>query len=608
MAENQHQMYEEIPIETIEDDDFFDVLIIGGGPHALGLAARLREPFPASLYTDLEHSKLSFLKTRKKGRSTKLGGSDTTDTKILALDSNASAGWLGRWNGFFNHLQIPHLRSPMFFHPGPADVDGLEAFARRTGAEAACATSNGVENTKPTVGQSENGGDRKCRRSRALLGRPVNERDRASYFRPTTEVFQKFCQTELIKRYNLSEVIKHDTVTGILYSVLHVKTEGRGYGFTVTTSKGKKFGARFVVMSIGPQEFPIIPSCLIPSQRITDSHHGDGWCHSLWFAKGGNEEFKASVKQSSIDGSSIVVIGGGLTSAQIGELAIKKGAKKVILICRGYLKTKHYDFPLSWVTKYSNLEKMNFWQEDCREARLNMVRKARNGGSVNPSTLFQIKRRIAEGRLELLLHTTVQMAKRDKATGTWRLNLRTESPEASEPTFEQLENVRFVVASTGGKLDFGKIPFLQPLLQQMGSTELDQCNNSLNRMPPIIQGLPHITESLQWGERLPLFVMGGYAALELGPDAGNLSGSRNGAERVGSKLNELLEDEWSLDSNAIDHELNDKASSHSIPSHLNKVARVKRSSKRQKQIRMGARDRRAGNIGGWFDSLEEIDA
>ncbi|EGG13254.1 Hypothetical protein MELLADRAFT_86675 [Melampsora larici-populina 98AG31] len=592
--ENTHQAHQEVPIETIEDDDFFDVLIIGGGPHALGLAARLREPFPASLYTDLEHSKLSFLRTRRKSQSINLGRSDTDGihTKILALDSNASEGWLGRWNGFFNHLQIPHLRSPMFFHPGPSDVDGLEAFAKKTGAESACATSNGVENTKPTVGQSEKGGDRKCRRSRALLGRAVNERERASYFRPTTDLFQKFCQIELIKRYNLGEVIKHDTVTGIHYSILHVKTEGRGFGFTVTTSKGKKYGARFVVMSIGPQEFPIVPSCLIPSQSITDSHHGDGWCHSLWFSKGGNNEFKASVKQSSIDGGSIVVIGGGY-----------ERARKVILICRGYLKTKHYDFPLSWVTKYSNLEKMNFWQEDCREARLNMVRNARNGGSVNPSTLFQIKRRVAEGRLKVLLHTTVQTATRDKSTGTWSLKLRTESPEASEPVFEQMEDVRFIVASTGGKLNFCKIPFLQPLLQQMRNTELDQPNNSSNQIPPIIQGLPHLTESLQWGEQLPLFVMGGYAALELGPDAGNLSGSRSGAERVGSKLNELLEEEWPLDSNAINPEPNDKALHHS-----NKVSYVKRALKRQNKIHMGARDRRAGNIGGWFDSLKEIEA
>lgn len=29
-----------------------------------------------------------------------------------------------------------------------------------------------------------------------------------------------------------------------------------------------------------------------------------------------------------------------LTSAQIADLAIRKGARKVILICRGYLKSK----------------------------------------------------------------------------------------------------------------------------------------------------------------------------------------------------------------------------------------------------------------------------
>lgn len=63
--------------------------------------------------------------------------------------------WLGTWNCFFvseppnpspprhldtfnrslyrrrlqDILQIPHLRSPLFFHPHPADVDALKSYA-----------------------------------------------------------------------------------------------------------------------------------------------------------------------------------------------------------------------------------------------------------------------------------------------------------------------------------------------------------------------------------------------------------------------------------------------------------------------------------------------
>lgn len=39
------------------------------------------------------------------------------------------------------------------------------------------------------------------------------------------------------------------------------------------------------------------------------------------------------------------------------------------------------DFDLEWVSKYNNLEKAAFWQEDCRHARHDIITQARNGGS-----------------------------------------------------------------------------------------------------------------------------------------------------------------------------------------------------------------------------------
>lgn len=34
-----------------------------------------------------------------------------------------------KWNRLFSAYDIKTLRSPMFFHPGPEDRDGLKAFA-----------------------------------------------------------------------------------------------------------------------------------------------------------------------------------------------------------------------------------------------------------------------------------------------------------------------------------------------------------------------------------------------------------------------------------------------------------------------------------------------
>ena len=53
-------------------------------------------------------------------------------------------------------------------------------------------------------------------------------------------------------------------------------------------------------------------------------------------------------------------------------------------------------------------------------------------------------------------------------------------------------------------------------------------------------GLPEIGPTLRWAKDVPLYVMGGMAALQLGPDAVNLAGGLRGAVRISSELKERL--------------------------------------------------------------------
>ncbi|MEA5419149.1 hypothetical protein VB712_07895 [Spirulina sp. CCNP1310] len=48
---------------------------------------------------------------------------------------------------------------------------------------------------------------------------------------------------------------------------------------------------------------------------------------------------------------------------------------------------------------------------------------------------------------------------------------------------------------------------------------------------PWVGGLPVVDERLRW-EKLKVFVMGGWAALQVGPTARNLSGARMACERI----------------------------------------------------------------------------
>lgn len=53
-------------------------------------------------------------------------------------------------------------------------------------------------------------------------------------------------------------------------------------------------------------------------------------------------------------------------------------------------------------------------------------------------------------------------------------------------------------------------------------------------------GLPALTDDLMWREDVPLFLTGKFAALRLGPGAGNLEGARLGAERIAWAMGDLL--------------------------------------------------------------------
>jgi hypothetical protein len=161
-------------VVIVPDASFHPLVIVGAGPHSLALAARLSEPRPAALYTDLEHARLSWLqreqgqqrqesrekKHKKKTVKGHWGARKILDPDTITLASqgvgeggqgqgikvldSTSDRWLGRWHNYFEGLKIKTLRSPMLFHPSPADVDALVAYTRRMGRDAELTEINGV--------------------------------------------------------------------------------------------------------------------------------------------------------------------------------------------------------------------------------------------------------------------------------------------------------------------------------------------------------------------------------------------------------------------------------------------------------------------------------
>lgn len=156
----------------------------------------------------------------------------------------------------------------------------------------------------------------------------VDERDRKDYFTPSTGCFKDFCDG-CIQRYGLQEhVIRQETVSNINFDIFP-QVDPDAKVFAVETNHARHF-AKAVVLAMGAGK-PVIPAPF-PSKLPKSASH------AMWLAEGRvlSEELQAKVR--SRQHTSALVIGGGLTSAQIADCLVRKGVSKVHLVMRGSWK------------------------------------------------------------------------------------------------------------------------------------------------------------------------------------------------------------------------------------------------------------------------------
>jgi lysine/ornithine N-monooxygenase len=149
-------------------------------------------------------------------------------------------------------------------------------------------------------------------------------------------------------------------VTEVTYGPLHVLDHDivDGFHVTVRSAEGRleSFGARAVVFAVGPSSKICIPPAIaaaLPDELAVPKDpelpwartavQGEAWCHSAAFAMKDFSFLNEQVRDKIASGESttVVVIGGGLTSAQIVDLCVVSGVTRVILVCRSRIKVKH---------------------------------------------------------------------------------------------------------------------------------------------------------------------------------------------------------------------------------------------------------------------------
>ncbi|KAG5982186.1 hypothetical protein E4U55_002204 [Claviceps digitariae] len=504
------------------DNNVYDVIIVGAGPCGLAAAARLREHTPAALFTDEEHRRFHWINKYGKNVSLKHVRSGKLSTprrrikpeyKMMVLDSSDDK-WLGRWKELFSLYDISHLRSPMLWHVDPLDRDSLLAHAYSENRE------NELVEIRNCVGKEiskhakkKNARARHCgTKQEARVA--INLRERNDYYTPSQSLFCDHCE-HVASRYSLeSESIRKDTLTNLDYgTVMGVSVDDQSI-FTVETPT-KRFYSKAVVLAVGPANKPEIPK--MPSMP-TDLQNLRQACHSLQI-----KTFPDPVIQKRMTAgmaTNVLIVGGGLTSAQLTDLAIRKGVTKVWHIMRGPCRVKHFDVDLEWMGKYKNTEQARFWLADSDEERLEIIKSARGGGSFTPLFYKRLKKHIASGRLEMhektsLLDTRFEKIEEDR--GTWTVKT---DPPLDMPAFD------YIYFATGIQTDVSSLPYLETIQ---------------NKYPiRSFGGFPCINEDLMWTKDLPLYCVGRLSALQLGPAAPNIGGAKVGAERVAWSIEDTI--------------------------------------------------------------------
>ncbi|PON30040.1 hypothetical protein TGAM01_v201406 [Trichoderma gamsii] len=513
-----------------KEEEVYDVIIVGAGPCGLSTASRLREHTPAALFTDEEHRRYHWigkygkqisLKHVKSGKISQPHNSATCrpEYKMLVLDATDNK-WLGRWNRLFKTYDISHLRSPMLWHVDPLDRDALlaHAYAHQREDELVeirnCVGKEVSKHASKKKAKCRACGGKRIDRQEARID--INLRERNDYYTPSQSLFRDHCE-QVADRYNLGEkLIRKETLKDIDFGeVKGVSIDGAKL-FTITTDAARQHYAKTVVLAVGPANTPKIP--FLPSASPSLSGELPQACHSMQI-----KEFPDPLVQSRIAAgrcTNVLIIGGGLTSAQLAVLALRKGVTKIWHLMRGPLRVKHFDVDLTWMGKYKNAEHARFWSADSDLERLEIIKEARGGGSLTPLFYKKLKKCIASGNLELHTHTALVDAEMKEADGSHFWSIKTEPPIAGLPLFD------YMYFATGIQTDFTALPYLQTMLQKY----------------PIHGhgGFPCINEDLMWKDGVPLFLAGRLGALQLGPAAPNIGGAKIAAERVAWAIEDMI--------------------------------------------------------------------
>ncbi|KAM9816897.1 uncharacterized protein ACB057_002165 [Neosynchiropus ocellatus] len=530
-----------------------DVLIIGGGPHALTLATLLSHPDEGqdSLCTTNSSGPQPSCSKRHSGRRKKRIQSSEVSSPLegrahsprvkpqLSLRVVDSYGvWTTLWQSQFQALSIPHLRSHTLIHTDPLNKKSLQEFIVK---HKRSAELHSLPDQVFILDENAFFNDMRLgKKEQRRLNVSSTLKKSLSFSLPGTELCVDFFKNQ-VERYDLNKLLMKGTVLSITPliddpgaceaepEVCSDSTSKRELGtkkkvsrFQVKLHDGSLLEARRVVMATGPTRAQManIPSWVL---SIGESYPEERLQHTVQLMHQLTQQDSGEPKPQT-QGQRVMVVGGGLTSAHVVSLALQQGASHVTWVMRKYLQLKQFDVGdvESLVGRYSHVEhgiKMDgqaflrqFYNERSLRKRLAMIRQARKGGAVTPEAYIQIQPFILNGQVDLKPYCQVSEASWCYKGQTWSLSLSTGHHWTGD----------MIWLATGCKLDVQQDPLLSEVMKEFPIQVMD--------------GWPCISESLQWAEGCPLYLMGQYTALQVGPHAVNLAGGQAASVRIAKDI------------------------------------------------------------------------
>ncbi|XP_026233894.1 uncharacterized protein zgc:113276 [Anabas testudineus] len=572
-----------------------DVLIIGGGPHALTLASLLCSPDPdpkpghdstlsppcaepVGLQPNLEASNIKCCGGKKKKKKATKASIGLTLEEQLAKSSiserdvcpplslrvvDSYGEWTGLWESQFTALNIPHLRSHTLVHTDPLNKKSLQEFVLKYDRSAEL---HSLPDQVYILDKNAFFNDMRLgKKERKRLSVASTLRKSLFFSLPGTKLSVDFFKDQ-VERYNLGKVLIKGTVEKIVPvteqkeeseeendwteeqeakgEAMNAKNKGDGSRrkvkyFQVQLQEGIILKAHQVVMATGPTRAQManIPSWVksigesYPEERLQHTVH---LMHHLAKSKQKLRETRCERQNDSFPtaemcvvceaGQRVMVVGGGLTSAHVISIALQQGANHVTWVMRKHLQLKQFDVGdvESLVGRYSHVEhgiKMDgqaylrqFYNERSLHRRLAMIRQARKGGAVTPEAYVHLKQFILNGRVDVKTYCEVSEASWCYRSQAWSLSLSTGDHWTGDRIW----------LATGCKLDVKQDSLLSAVMKEFPVQ--------------VIDGWPCISESLQWAEGCPLYLMGQYTALQIGPHAVNLAGGHAASLRIAKDI------------------------------------------------------------------------